>query len=124
MKTNSVIFWLRMEALIVLAAATAAYRWLGGAWLPFAGLFLLPDLSMLAYLRGSEAGARTYNLAHSYAAPAAGALAATLLTGAAPSPLWLIWVAHIAFDRAAGYGLKQAESFHATHLGAIGRSNP
>lgn len=124
MKTNSVIFWLRCEAAIVLAASAAAYHWLGGAWLPFAALFLLPDLSMLAYLRGSEAGARAYNLAHSYAAPAAGALMAALVTSSLPSPLWLIWVAHIAFDRAAGYGLKQDTSFHATHLGAIGRANP
>jgi hypothetical protein len=124
MNTNIVIFWLRCEAAIVLAASSAAYHWLGGAWLSFAGLFLLPDLSMLAYFRSSEAGAHAYNLAHSYAAPAAGALAAALIIGAAPSPLWLIWVAHIAFDRAAGYGLKQTTGFHATHLGAIGRANP
>ena len=121
MKTNDVILWLRLEAALVLAATVAAYQWLGGAWLPFAALFFLPDLSLLAYLRGSEAGARAYNLAHSYAAPAALALTTAAATGQLPSALWLVWVAHIAFDRAAGYGLKQVESFHATHLGPIGR---
>jgi hypothetical protein len=123
MKTNTVIFWLRGEAAVVLAASAAAYHWLGGGWLLFAALFLLPDLSLLAYLRGSEAGARLYNLAHSYATPAAGALTEALATGALPSPLWLVWVAHIAFDRTAGYGLKDTSGFHATHLGAIGRAS-
>jgi CHASE2 domain-containing sensor protein len=121
MKTNTVTLWLRLEAAVVLAGAVAAYHWLGGSWMLFAALFLLPDVSMLAYLRGSVMGARGYNGAHSYTAPALGALAASAATGGAPSPLWLVWVAHIAFDRVAGYGLKQPESFHATHLGAIGR---
>jgi len=79
MKPNTVIFWLRGEAAVVLAASAAAYHWLGGGWLLFAALFLLPDLSLLAYLRGSATGARLYNLAHSYATPAAGALTEALL---------------------------------------------
>jgi hypothetical protein len=29
----------------------------------------------------------------------------------------LIWVAHIGFDRALGYGLKYATAFKHTHLG-------
>ncbi len=123
MKTNNVTLWLRLEAALLLATSATAYFWLGGTWIPFAALFLVPDLSMMAYLRGAEAGARAYNLAHSYAAPAAAALAAAAATGELPSPLWLIWVAHIAFDRVAGYGLKQSHSFHATHLGPIGRAS-
>ena len=33
----------------------------------------------------------------------------------------LIWIAHIGFDRALGYGLKYATGFRDTHLGRIGR---
>ena len=33
----------------------------------------------------------------------------------------LIWIAHIGFDRALGYGLKYATGFGDTHLGRIGR---
>ena len=36
--------------------------------------------------------------------------------------LGLIWLAHIGFDRALGYGLKSASGFRDTHLGAPGRS--
>jgi hypothetical protein len=33
----------------------------------------------------------------------------------------MIWLAHIGFDRALGYGLKYAAGFTFTHLGRIGR---
>ena len=32
----------------------------------------------------------------------------------------MIWLAHIGFDRALGYGLKYATGFGFTHLGRIG----
>jgi hypothetical protein len=35
--------------------------------------------------------------------------------------LALIWLAHIGFDRALGYGLKYAAGFGFTHLGRIGK---
>ena len=45
---------------------------------------------------------------------------------ALPSPLVLsiamIWLAHIGFDRALGYGLKYVSGFGFTHLGRIGQS--
>ena len=34
----------------------------------------------------------------------------------------MIWLAHIGFDRALGYGLKYATGFGFTHLGRIGRN--
>ena len=34
----------------------------------------------------------------------------------------MIWLAHIGFDRALGYGLKYASGFTFTHLGRIGRN--
>ena len=33
----------------------------------------------------------------------------------------LIWLAHIGFDRALGYGLKHPSAFQHTHLGLIGK---
>jgi hypothetical protein len=35
----------------------------------------------------------------------------------------IIWLAHIGFDRALGYGLKYANGFGFTHLGRIGKQS-
>lgn len=37
-------------------------------------------------------------------------------------PLAAIWLAHVGFDRALGYGLKYARGFSHTHLGTIGKT--
>ena len=115
---------LRAEGFIVLAAAVAAYGQFGAGWGWFAALFLLPDLSFLAYLAGPRWGALAYNAAHSYLG-AVGLLAVGVL-GASPMLLAaaLVWCAHIGFDRALGYGLKYAAGFGQTHLGRIGRPDP
>jgi hypothetical protein len=115
---------LRAEGLVVLAASVAAYAQFGAGWGWFALLFLLPDLSFLAYLAGPRAGAAAYNAAHSYAGPL-GLLALGVL-GAQPGLLAiaLVWCAHIGFDRALGYGLKYASGFGQTHLGRVGRADP
>ena len=57
---------------------------------------------------------------------ATGLLAALGLLGLVPSvwPICLIWVAHIAMDRALGLGLKFPSAFHDTHLGRVGRAAP
>ena len=112
---------LRIEGLVVLIGAALAYRAVDGNWWLFAILFLVPDISMLGYLSNPALGARLYNLAHSYVLPAI-LLAMFLWIG---NPLGvaiaIIWIAHIGFDRFAGYGLKYESSFGATHLGRIGR---
>lgn len=108
---------LRAEAAAVLAAALITYARLGGSWGLFFALFLLPDLGLLGYLAGPRVGAVTYNALHSYLAPLA--LALSGLWVPALLPLAAIWVAHIGFDRALGYGLKYA-TFGATHLGEVG----
>jgi hypothetical protein len=71
---------------------------------------------MVGYLRGRRTGAAIYNVVHWYVTPAllAGLMAIGLIT-----PHWwicLIWVSHIAFDRAVGYGLKFTSAFRDTHL--------
>ncbi|MGH8459822.1 MAG: DUF4260 domain-containing protein [Nevskiales bacterium] len=115
---------LRIEGLAVLAAAAAAYAQFGAGWGWFAALFLVPDLSFLAYLAGPRAGAAAYNVMHSYVG--ALALLAVGVLGAMPLMLAvaLVWCAHIGFDRALGYGLKYAGGFGETHLGRLGRADP
>lgn len=111
---------LRLEGLTVLAAGVVAYYLLSGSWILFIALFLVPDLSLLAYLAGPRVGAGAYNGVHTYVAPAllAGVMSIGLL-----APDWglcLIWVSHIGLDRALGLGLKFSSAFRDTHLGQVG----
>jgi hypothetical protein len=114
---------LRLEWLAVLAALVIAYAVLGFSWLLFGVLILARDLSMLGYLAGPRVGAFTYNLVHTLMAPAGLGLAAWLLSVPLLTALALILLAHIAADRALGYGLKYATGFKDTHLGRIGRED-
>jgi hypothetical protein len=111
---------LRAEALVELALAVAAYRYLGGSWPMFAILFLAPDFSMAGYLINPRVGAHAYNLGHTYVAPALLFLVGHLIAAPLTSSLALIWAAHIGFDRLLGYGLKYPAGFRATHLGYVG----
>ena len=121
--TGGVRTLLRLEGLTLFAGMTLLYGFWGGPWWVYAALFLAPDISFLGYLAGPKAGAIAYNAAHSYIVPMA------LMTagfGFAP-PLLLtiamIWLAHIGFDRALGYGLKYSAGFGFTHLGRIGKAS-
>jgi hypothetical protein len=112
---------LRLEGLALLIGMTVLYGVWDGSWWVYAILFLAPDLSFAGYLAGPKAGAAIYNAAHSYMAPmtlmtTGFALAAPLVLSVA-----MIWLAHIGFDRALGYGLKYAAGFGFTHLGRIGK---
>lgn len=107
---------LRLEGLIAFFGALVAYRLLGGSWVLFAALFLVPDLSMLAYLAGPRWGAFGYNAVHTYLAPSllAGAMALGILPVAWEVPV--IWLSHIGLDRALAFGLKYPTGFPYTHL--------
>jgi hypothetical protein len=111
---------LRWEALVLLGALIAVYAHYGQGWLVFALLFFVPDLSMIAYLWGPRSGALAYNAAHSEIGPFALGAIALLAPSQFIGGLALIWLAHIAFDRALGYGLKSFAGFRFTHLGTIG----
>jgi hypothetical protein len=112
---------LRLEGLALLVGAAALYWRTGGDWKLFAILFLAPDMSFLGYLAGPRAGAAAYNAAHSTLGPLL--LAAASIAFGQPLVLGiaLIWLAHVGFDRALGYGLKYGAGFTFTHLGRIGR---
>ena len=114
-------FLLKLEWLAAAAAALVAFALSGGSWLMFALLLLAPDLSMLGYLAGPRFGAFAYNLAHTLIVAIALGAVAWLAGNAFGQQLALIWIVHIALDRALGYGLKLPTSFRDTHLGRIGR---
>lgn len=106
---------LQLEGIPALSVALAAYASLHGNWWLFAALFLLPDISFLGYLVNPRVGAIAYNALHTYTVPL---LIGLIAYAKAPQlmPFACIWVAHIGFDRALGYGLKYSSGFGHTHL--------
>ena len=112
---------LRLEGAALLAGGLYAFGRGEISWWWFALLLLVPDLSMVGYLRNPGVGAAIYNLGHSVIGPVllltwylAGGPRNVLAAGA-------IWLAHIGMDRMFGYGLKHGDDFQHTHLGWIGR---
>jgi hypothetical protein len=112
---------LRVEGLAAGVAAVAIYAHAGFSWPAFVLFILAPDLSMLAYLTGPRAGAAGYNLAHTNVLAMALTLAGFFGGMPVSAAGGLIWIAHIGFDRALGYGLKYPTGFGNTHLGRIGK---
>ena len=114
--------WIRADAAAVFVAALWACSATHSSWMWFFALFLVPDLSMLGYLFGPRVGAATYNTGHLYAWPV-GLLAAGLTCHTSwAMTAALSWIAHIAFDNVAGYGLKTPTGFEFTIYGPIGKS--
>lgn len=113
--------WLQIEGAAALIAGLSVYGSMGGNWLLAVPLLLLPDVSMVGYLRDPRLGAMTYNVVHNWAVGLA-ALAAGWLLSAVPLQLaGAILIAHVGGDRLLGYGLKYPSAFGDTHLGHIGR---
>ena len=107
---------LKIEGLVVLAAALLRYAQNRGAGVPFLLLLLVPDLAMLGYRIGPAVGAALYNLFHNYLPPAALAAFGMLSGNQSLLLLALIWLAHIGVDRLLGYGLKYSSGFKDTHV--------
>jgi hypothetical protein len=118
--TGGVRTLLRLEGLTLFAVMILLYTLGTGPWWLFAVLFLAPDLSFAAYLTGPKVGAIAYNAAHSYLAPMALMATGFGMNWPLALSIAMIWLAHIGFDRALGYGLKYFAGFSFTHLGRIG----
>jgi len=110
----------RAEAVFAFVAGFYFFWLSDWSWWWFAGLFLLPDLSMLGYAAGPRIGALIYNSAHTYVAPALLLLLAYSLKWPDAVPVIAIWVVHIGLDRVLGFGLKYGSAFRDTHLGRLG----
>ena len=114
---------LRWEALCLAIATLVAYAvLLHGSWLIFLLLFLVPDVSLIGYvlaqpLRLPAAFAPAlYNLLHTYSIPLVLLLGAWHLHWLRTEQMAVIWISHIAVDRALGFGLKYPGSFRRTHM--------
>ena len=116
-KAGGYVRWfLRGDALATLIAGVVGYGYLGAPWLAFVPLLLVPDASMIGYLRNARLGSLTYNIGHNLGT-AGLAVGFGLWLGVG----WLavagsVLVAHIGMDRLLGYGLKYPTTFKDTHL--------
>jgi hypothetical protein len=118
---GAVRVWLRIEGAAALVAGIALYLHEGGQVLWLIPLLLAVDVSMAGYLAGPRLGAICYNLAHNWATGLA-VLGSGVALGSMPLLLaGAVLVAHVGFDRLAGYGLKYPTAFRDTHLGRLGR---
>jgi Domain of unknown function (DUF4260) len=112
--------WLRAEGAATFVAGLAGFLFLGLPWWAFALLLLVPDLSMVGYVRGPRVGAIVYNLVHDLATGVAVAGLGLAIGNVPLAAAGAILVAHSGMDRMAGYGLKLPDAFKNTHLGRIG----
>ena len=109
-----------IEGAALFALSLYLYRSTGPGWGLFLLLFFWPDIAMLGYLVNVRLGATLYNLAHFAAFPAALAAVSLITHRSGLLSFALIWIAHIEFDRALGYGLKYPTFFKDTHLQRVG----
>jgi len=120
--TGTINWVLRVEGLSIFSLALFLYHSLGYSWATFGIYFLVPDISLIGYLVNNKFGAIAYNCSHAII----GACLVLALSVSLGSELLqivgLIWLAHIGFDRALGYGLKYSQGFGYTHLGTIGKA--
>lgn len=119
---NLVKAMLHLEGLAVLVAAIWFYfTQLEASWIAFAVLLLVPDLSMVGFLRDGRLGAITYNAVHNYVL-IIGVVVVGVVSGSdAVTGLGLILAAHVGMDRGLGYGLKYPTGFVHTHMQRVGQ---
>ena len=113
------ILFLRIEGFAVFATILMVYAHQGFSWLTFILLLFVPDLSIATYSINQRFGSIVYNLIHTYAFPLFLAVLGYLFNNTLGTQLALIWLAHIAMDRAAGFGLKYLGHFKNTHLSRV-----
>ena len=112
---------LRLEGLALLLGAVGLYYHLGLSWKFFAILFFAPDLSFIFFVFGPRVGAFAYNTVHSTVGALIVLAASFVIANPWLMPVGLIWLSHVGFDRALGYGLKYGTAFGDSHLGRMGR---
>lgn len=118
--TGKLSWVLRAEGLAIFIFALMAYDFLGFSWGFFVLMFLVPDLSLLAYFHNPKTGAIAYNIMHSYILPLMLFAYGFFVSSSDADSLATIWIAHVGFDRALGFGLKYARGFRYTHFGKLG----
>jgi hypothetical protein len=109
-------YLLRAEGIAVALVGIVLYARLDLTWWLFGGLIIAPDVSLLGLLFGKRIGALSYNLFHTYTAPAILAVIGFAAAEQVLQGIAVIWAVHIGVDRTIGYGLKYATAFKDTHL--------
>lgn len=113
---------LKLEGLgLLLLCSFLYFKGFHGSWSLYLWLFFVPDISFIAYLISTKVGAFFYNLLHHQGLLAVVAALGIYLNDAFITQIGLIFLAHSAFDRMMGYGLKYNDGFTHTHLGWIGK---
>jgi len=111
---------LRMEETALLVGAVLLYWQMHFSWVLFAVLFLAPDLFMVGFLAGPKVGAAVYNIGHMVVWPLVAFGVGWRMGQSVWEAVGITWFAHIAMDRALGFGLKYPTNFKDTHLQHVG----
>jgi hypothetical protein len=112
--------FLRLESIIVFVTSLIIYYSYGGTHLGLV-LIILPDISMIGYMKNPRLGAFVYNLGHSYVIPFITVIASYIFQSEWGLLFSFLWFAHVGLDRFLGFGLKFDTSFSDTHLGKLGQ---
>ena len=112
---------LRLEEGALCIASIYALFYMDAPWWAYLLLLLGPDISMLAYMADSRAGAIFYNLFHHKGVAAVVFAVGLYLASYETQLAGIILFGHSSMDRMIGYGLKYSTAFQDTHLGKIGK---
>ena len=110
---------LRLEGAVIFLASSYFYYLTGGNWLLFVLLILVPDLSMLGYLKDKKLGSITYNLVHNLVLSLGIIFLGVIIKDNLVTSLGFILSAHVGADRSFSYGLKYITGFKNTHMQRI-----
>lgn len=102
---------LKLEGLAILIFSLYFYQVLGGNWILFILLLLIPDVSIAGYLSGKKFGAISYNLVHNFFTGFAVVTLGFLLNQILIQQFGIIILAHVGMDRFFGFGLKYWDDF-------------
>lgn len=114
------IIFQRLEGVAVAVAVSIFFFATGGNVLIFIVTLLAVDVFMIGYFFDKKLGAFIYNLGHSYILSVLLLLVSYMDKSGFMADVSLVWIVHIAIDRAFGFGLKHTTGFYDTHLGKIG----
>ncbi|MEI5990679.1 hypothetical protein A5881_002184 [Enterococcus termitis] len=112
--TNKTILQIENGALFLVALTL--YIKLGFPILYFFLFLLLPDVTMVGYLKNPAVGAKIYNVGHNLIFPALLSFIYLFTHTSLLLAIAIVWFAHVFMDRAMGYGLKYPDEFKHTHI--------
>jgi len=116
------VIYQRIEAGFIFLACLYFYLHAHFNIIWFVILLFTIDIFMLGYFINNKVGAQMYNIGHSFIIPPILLVLGTVIHNNYLIAFSLIWLAHIGWDRAFGYGLKFSSGFKDTHLGRIGHN--